>query len=166
MSPCPLPFRSFASDRGPASWHSRTIGVHSPRGCHPPSSKLSFVCIELVWSQVRINERNEWLKIAHGLKVQRERTKINRSEGRNCKNVPKPNMFQIFKKRPGVRSTRHCVKKCPQWAAYFSKNASLPYSSRSVFAGSMPAIRRVGTAVAMRITDASSRTTTMIVGTS
>jgi len=41
-----------------------------------------------------------------------------------------------------------------------------PYSSRNVFAGSMLAIRSVGTAVAISVTDASTSTTPRIVGTS
>ena len=43
---------------------------------------------------------------------------------------------------------------------------SAPYSSRNVFAGSMLAIRSVGTTVAISVTDASTSTTPRIVGTS
>src|ERR1035441_10434837 len=41
--------------------------------------------------------------------------------------------------------------------------ALLTYSSRNVFAGSIAAMRRVGTAVAMAVTTASTRTTVKIV---
>jgi hypothetical protein len=51
-------------------------------------------------------------------------------------------------------------------AEHFRKTESLSYSSRSVFAGSILAIRRVGTAVAMRVTDASVKMTVTIVGMS
>jgi len=40
------------------------------------------------------------------------------------------------------------------------------YSSRNVFAGSIAAIRRVGTVVATSVTDASTRTTVTMVGRS
>ena len=40
------------------------------------------------------------------------------------------------------------------------------YSSRSVLAGSIPAMRRIGTIEAMRIADASVRTTMAMVGAS
>jgi hypothetical protein len=48
----------------------------------------------------------------------------------------------------------------------FSMICVLSYSSRKVFAGSIPAIRRVGTVEAMSVTDASVKTTVRIVGRS
>lgn len=48
----------------------------------------------------------------------------------------------------------------------FHKPASLAYSSRKVFAGSIPAIRKVGTPVARSVTHARVRTTAAMVGTS
>jgi hypothetical protein len=64
----------------------------------------------------------------------------------------------------GQIQAAHLPYPCHQPVSH--KPASLAYSSRKVFAGSIPAIREVGTAVATSVTHARVRTTAAIVGTS